>query len=43
MPKRWRTSPVSPWPVATPIRIPSSWKTISAAVESTMIQSSSYP
>ena len=39
-PKRSRTSPASPCPVAMPVRAPSSWKTISASVEISSTQSS---
>jgi hypothetical protein len=40
-PKRSRTRVSSPLPVTTPSRTPTSWKTISAAVESASTQSSS--
>ncbi len=40
MPYRSRISPVSPCPVTTPIRAPSSWKSTRAAVETTSTQSS---
>ena len=35
----WRTKPIIPWRVTTPIRAPKSWNTISAIVDATKTQS----